>query len=107
MGGCRLAPMTTSEEATCALRVAAEGVAEPCPRGRCPFWEPGGAVVAGGCVIDRLGVEVRRPDLAGYLLETRRRLEEARTRKELEAAHRLFSRRIGLRILNSARRLEA
>jgi hypothetical protein len=60
---------------SCTLRLAAQGRAEPCPQERCPFWEPGGAVVAGECVIDRLGVDVRRPDLAAFLLEARERLE--------------------------------
>jgi hypothetical protein len=49
-------------------------------------------------LIERLGVEVRRSDLAAYLLETRRRLEEARDLSEAEAAHREFSRRVGLEL---------
>ena len=40
------------------------------------FWEPGGAVVPGACVIDRLAIDVRRADLAAYLLEARDRLEQ-------------------------------
>jgi hypothetical protein len=79
----------------CTLRLAAEGLNESCSRERCAFWEPGGAVVEGGCVIERLGFDVRRPDLASYLLETRERLEQARNLSEAEAAHREFSRRIG------------
>jgi len=43
----------------CTLRLVAEGRAEPCPRERCSFWEPGGAVVQGNCLIKRLGVDVR------------------------------------------------
>jgi hypothetical protein len=46
-------------------------------------------------LIERLGVDVRRPDLAAYLLETRRRLEQARDLAEAERAHLEFSRRIG------------
>jgi hypothetical protein len=83
---------------TCTLRIAAEGRSEPCPRERCVFWEPGGAVVDGGCVIDRLGVDVRRTDLAAYLLELRDRLEQSRDRSAAEAAHRELSRRTGLEL---------
>jgi hypothetical protein len=78
----------------CTLHLAA-GTIKPCTDDRCAFWEPGGAVAARGCLIERLGVEVRRSDLAAYLLETRERLEQARDRCEAEAAHRKFSRRIG------------
>lgn len=81
----------------CTLRLAL-GVIEACPRERCGFWEPGGAVVEGGCLIERLGLDVRRADLAEYLLETRERLEQARNMSEAEAAHREFSRRIGLEL---------
>jgi hypothetical protein len=90
--------MSQIESQTCMLRLAAHGVNEPCPRERCAFWEPGGAVVDGTCVIERLGVDVRRADLAGYLLETRERLEQARNRAEAEQAHREFSRRVGLEL---------
>jgi hypothetical protein len=79
----------------CSLRLAAEGRREACPRERCPFWEPGGAVVLGSCLVERLGVDLRRPDLPGYLLETRERLERARDSEETEEAHREFSRRLG------------
>jgi hypothetical protein len=62
----------------CTLRLAVDGHAEPCPQELCAFWEPGGAVVAGACMIERLGVDARRPDLAVFLLETRERLEQVR-----------------------------
>jgi hypothetical protein len=81
----------------CTLHLA-RGVVKPCTGGRCAFWEPGGAVVASGCLIERLGVEVRRPDVAAYLLETRERVERARDRGEADAAHRELSRRIGLEL---------
>ncbi len=81
----------------CTLHLA-RGVVESCTGERCAFWEPGGAVAPGGCLIERLGVDVRRSDLAAYLLETRERLEHARDRSEAEAAHREFSRRIGLEL---------
>lgn len=82
----------------CALRFAATGQTEQCPRERCPFWEPGGAVVDAGCVIDRLACDIRRPDVAAYLLETRQRLEEARDVQTAVEAHSLFARRVGLEL---------
>jgi hypothetical protein len=87
--------MSQIHQEDCTLRLAAEGTAEPCPRERCSFWEPGGAVVQGRCLIERLGVDVRRPDLALYLLETRERLDQTRNLAEAERAHAEFSRRIG------------
>jgi len=87
--------MSQIESKTCTLRLSAQNRTEPCPRERCVFWEPGGAVVEGNCLVERLGVDVRRPDLAAYLLETRERLEGARDLAEAEEAHREFSRRLG------------
>jgi hypothetical protein len=60
----------------CSLRLVAEKKVEPCPRELCAFWEPGGAVVPGACVIERLGIDARRRDVASFLLELRERLEE-------------------------------
>jgi hypothetical protein len=90
--------MNEIEAPSCTLRLAAHGRSERCPRELCGFWEQGGAVVAGACVIERLGVDARRPDLAAYLLEVRERLDQARNLREAEAAHREFSRRIGLEL---------
>jgi hypothetical protein len=87
--------MNQIEPRSCKLRLAAEGRDEVCPRRRCAFWEPGGAVVEGACLIERLGVDLHTPDLAGYLLEARCRLEQARDLAEAEAAHREFARRLG------------
>lgn len=70
--------MSQIEPKTCALRLAAEGRSEACPGGRCAFWESGGAVLEGNCIVERLGVDLRTPDLAGYLLEVRERLERER-----------------------------
>ncbi|MDP9302903.1 MAG: hypothetical protein M3O92_00135 [Actinomycetota bacterium] len=89
--------MSRIEPIRCTLRLAT-GVVEFCPQQRCAFWEEGGAVVEGGCVIERLDVDVRRPDVAGYLLDARERLEQARDRSEAEAAHREFAQRIGLEL---------
>lgn len=87
--------MSEAEPRTCSLRLAAQGELERCPEERCAFWEAGGTVMQGTCLIERLGIEITRPDLAAYLLETRERIESARDRDEAEAAHREFSRRLG------------
>jgi len=78
----------------CTLRLVAQREVESCPHELCVFWEPGGAVVEGGCVIERLGVDLRRADLAEYLLETRERLDRTRDLAEANAAHRQVARRI-------------
>jgi hypothetical protein len=62
----------------CSLRLVAEKKATRCRRELCAFWEPGGTVLSGGCVIERLGVDIRRRDLAQYLLELRERLEDTK-----------------------------
>ena len=64
-------------EKLCSLSVVA-GDDEVCPRGWCAFWEQGGAVLEGGCAIDRLGVRIDDPQLARHLLELRRGLERVR-----------------------------
>ena len=89
--------MSEIEPKRCTLRLAT-GVVEFCPQQACAFWEEGGAVVQGGCVIERLGPDVRKPDVAGYLVEVRERLDKARDLSEAEAAHREFARRIGLEL---------
>ena len=87
--------MSQPEPHHCTLRLAAQGDVEVCPEERCAFWEPGGAVVRGSCLIERLGVDVQDRELAAYLLETRERLERAKDLAEAEEAHREFSRRLG------------
>lgn len=87
--------MSEIEPRHCMLKLAARGEVEVCPEERCAFWEPGGAVVTGGCLIERLGVEVRERELATYLLEARGRLERARDSAEAEQAHREFAHRLG------------
>jgi hypothetical protein len=89
--------MSQVEPKRCTLRLAS-GVVEYCPQQRCAFWEEGGAVVEGGCVIERLGPDVRKPEVAGYLVDVRERLDRARDRSEAEAAHREFAHRIGLEL---------
>jgi hypothetical protein len=87
--------MYQPEAKDCSLRLAVQGQAEVCPHERCAFWEPGGAVVAGACLIERLSIDLGRRDLAAYLLDTRERLEQARELAHAEAAHREFARRLG------------
>jgi hypothetical protein len=87
--------MSQTEPKSCALRLAAQGQPEPCPRESCAFWESGGAVVEGTCLVERLGIDIGQRDLAVYLLDTRERLERARDLAQAEEAHREFSRRLG------------
>lgn len=87
--------MNETDALNCSLALNAEGHVEACPQERCAFWEPGGAVLTGSCLIERLGVDVRSRELAAYLLETRRRLDQARDLAETEAAHLEFARRLG------------
>jgi hypothetical protein len=70
--------VTQNDLDICRLTLVAEGEAEICARDACAFWEPGGAVVPGGCIVDRLGTDLRRDDLAAFLLDIRRRLERVR-----------------------------
>jgi hypothetical protein len=70
--------VTGNDTHICRLTLVAEREAETCTRDACAFWEPGGAVLPGGCIIDRLGTDLRRDDLAAFLLDIRRRLERVR-----------------------------
>ena len=80
----------------CSLR-AAVGEHELCPGHECAFWEDGGAVVSGGCAIERLGVPVeRRPDLARHLVDLRLTLESVRSAAERADAHRRFTELLNL-----------
>jgi hypothetical protein len=54
----------------------AVGVDAVCPEGACPFWEPGGAVLDGRCVVE--GIDFNRDrEVASWLLGLRRRLEDS------------------------------
>ena len=64
-------------EKLCSLSVVA-GDDAVCPRGWCAFWEHGGAVVEGGCAIERMGIPIDDPQLARYLLDLRHELERKR-----------------------------
>lgn len=85
-----MAPPTALEARLCRLQYAV-GRVETCPEERCPFWEPGGAVLEGRCVSERLGAS-GNPDLAAWLLRIRKTLESERTREEDAGARRLFYR---------------
>jgi hypothetical protein len=67
------------EARPCTLQLA-EGRNERCVAEQCAFWEGGGAVLPGDCLIERLGLDVRHGDLARYLLEVREHVEQARNR---------------------------
>jgi hypothetical protein len=87
--------MSQPEHDHCKLRLAARGAAEVCPRERCAFWEPGGAVIEGNCLIERLAIDLTDGELAEFLLQARERLERARNLAEAEHAHREFAHRLG------------
>lgn len=72
----------------------AVGIEEVCPGEPCPFWEPGGAVLPGDCLVERLGVETRDRKLAGYLLEIRDGLKRS-SDAVAEASRIQFARRLG------------
>lgn len=73
----------------CTLEAAA-GRAQACPEDACPFWEPGGAALAGRCAFEQLDVAADA-SLAAWLLELRERLATAESTSAAEAAHSLFS----------------
>jgi hypothetical protein len=78
----------------CATRLcsleAAVGKWEACPRGACPFWEPGGAALDGRCAFEQLDVAADA-DLAAWLLDLRERLATAESTAATDEVHRLFS----------------
>jgi hypothetical protein len=82
--------VTQAEQKICNLHLAIRQT-EACPGAACPFWEDGGALLDPACVIERLGLHLAGPHLAGYLLELRAQLETARDAYEREAAWRLFA----------------
>ena len=87
--------MNAPTHKTCSLSLAARGEIEVCPEDQCVFWESGGAVLKGSCLVERLGIDVHDPELATYLLEVRERIEQARDSSQAEAAHREFAHRLG------------
>jgi hypothetical protein len=81
----------------CRLQYAA-GRIEDCPGAGCPFWEEGGAALPGGCVLERLGLDLEgRPELVEALIKIRSRLGTASTREDEQELHSLFYRLARLR----------
>ena len=72
----------------CSLE-AAVGRSEACPEDGCPFWEPGGAALAGRCAFEELGLSADA-GLATWLLEIRGRLETASSVAEERAIRTAF-----------------
>ena len=79
---------TTQTTRLCRLE-GTVGKAGACPEERCPFWEPGGAVLRGRCAVEELGLVADVP-LATYLLELREKLEAASSEDEQHAMRSAF-----------------
>jgi hypothetical protein len=62
------------EPRLCRLEQAV-GVEAACPEDACPFWEPGGAVLEGRCVFEKIDFS-RERDVARWLLRMRQQLDE-------------------------------
>jgi hypothetical protein len=75
------------EEKLCSLSVVV-GNDEACPHAWCAFWEKGGAVLDPGCAIERMGIDISDPGVAGHLLDLRHQLETARDAEAADAARR-------------------
>jgi hypothetical protein len=72
----------------CSLE-ATVGKLEACPEGACPFWEPGGAALAGRCAFEELDITADAA-LANWLLEIRERLASSESTVAADAARSLF-----------------
>lgn len=77
-------------EKLCRIKLTLD-VVEACPEGACPFWEHGGAVVESRCGLERLELDLDRPDLAEYLAQLRAHLESARDEHERRQAREAFA----------------
>jgi len=62
------------------------GTTTRCTEGKCPFWEPGGAVVEGRCAFERLDL-LHRPAVVSELLRLREELAAAAPGDEGTASH--------------------
>lgn len=85
--------MEIRETRLCSLE-AAVGRSEACPEDACPFWEPGGAALAGRCAFEELGISADA-DLASWLLEIRERLEASSSAEDDRALRAAFHHLIG------------
>ena len=81
--------MTTQHTQRLCSLGAAVGTSETCTEAACPFWEPGGAVLAGRCAFERLDIAADA-SLAEWLLEIRHRLEDASSVEEDSALRAAF-----------------
>jgi hypothetical protein len=69
------------------------GVVRRCTADGCPFWEPGGAALPAGCLLDRLSLDLdARPGLVRALLQARRTLERAATPEDEDEARAVLRR---------------
>lgn len=76
----------------CSLQ-SAVGHVQPCPGSHCPFWDEGGAVLEGGCMLERmLPPEDWTPELAARWLALRRSIDRARDAGRLDEVRALFQR---------------
>jgi hypothetical protein len=80
--------MESQKTKLCSLE-AVVGRSEACPEDACPFWEPGGAALAGRCAFEELGISAD-PGLAAWLLEIRGRLEAASSTEDERALRAAF-----------------
>ena len=72
---------------TCRLEQFADRSAAACSERACPFWEPGGAVLAGRCGLEEVDLH-DRVDLAQELLRIRNELLQFRAvDRESQLAH--------------------
>ena len=60
-----------------------------CPEDRCPFWEPGGAVLEGRCAFEQADL-AGRPALVSELLRVRGQLDAAAAGEEERRARHLY-----------------
>lgn len=78
--------MTTGHRPLCSFE-AWLGRLSRCPADACPLWEPGGAALPGGCLLERVGADLAGgPDVAALLLDLRSTLEAAQSQPEPTAS---------------------
>ncbi len=80
----------TAEFRVCRLQYVASLVGA-CPEDRCPFWEPGGAVLDGRCALEQLSTRDSRT-LGTWFPQIRAQLQRAQTDQQRNEVRRLFYR---------------
>lgn len=88
----------------CVLDAAVGGTGR-CRREECPFWETGGAVLPGGCIVVRSGVDLDRTAVAELLIESRRTLELSDSPLARADAHRVVRQLLRLDTNGDSRRV--